>query len=114
MQRVLNHTATAILLPAVIGLGGAALSVRAFEQYGWSLFLGLPIVVSFLAAFLWCLKRKKSFGGAYGVSCLSIVALGGLILVFALDGLICLFMALPALGGAARGRFIGKMLARAK
>lgn len=112
MQRVLNHKTTAVLLPAIIGLGGAALSVCAFEQYGWSLFLGLPIVVSFLSAFSWCFKRKKSFGSAYGVSCLSILALGGLILIFALDGLICLLMALPlalvlALIGAALGRLVG-------
>jgi hypothetical protein len=112
MQRVLNHKATAILLPAVIGLGGAALSVRTFEQYGWSLFLGLPIIVSFLSAFFWSLKRNKSFGSAYGISCLSILALGGLILVFAIDGLICLLMALPlalalALVGATFGRLAG-------
>jgi hypothetical protein len=112
MQRVLNHWATAILLPALAGFGGAALSVRVFEQYGWSLFLGLPVAVSFLSAFSWCFRRKKSFGSAYGVSCLSIVTLGGLILIFALDGLICLLMALPlalalALIGSALGRLAG-------
>jgi hypothetical protein len=112
MQRVLNNRATAILVPALVGLGGAALSVRAFEQYGWSLFLGLPIVVSFLAAFAWCYRRQQSFGSAYGVSCLSILALGGLIMIFALDGLICLLMALPlalvlALIGAGLGRLVG-------
>jgi hypothetical protein len=114
MQRVLNHKASAILLPSLIGLGGAAMSVRAFEQYGWSLFLGLPIIVSFLSAFFWCFKRRKSFGSAYGVSCLSILALGGFMLVFALDGLICLLMALPlalalALIGAALGRLAGSL-----
>lgn len=115
MQKVLNHKATAIFIPALIGLGGGELSVRGFELYGWSLFLGLPIVVSFLSAFFWCFKRKKSFGIAYGVSCLSILALGGLILVFALDGLICLLMALPlaialALIGAALGRLAGSSM----
>lgn len=112
MQHILNNKATAILVPAIVGLGGAALSVRAFEQYGWSLFLGLPIVVSFLAAFAWSYRRQRTFGSAYGVSCLSILSLGGLILIFALDGLICLLMALPlalvlALIGAALGRLVG-------
>lgn len=115
MQRILNNRATAILLPAFIGLGGTALSVRTFEQYGWSLFLGLPIVVSFLAAFAWCFKRRQSFGSAYGVSCLSISVLGGLIMIFALDGLICLLMALPlalvlALIGATLGRLVGSSI----
>lgn len=118
MQRFLNHGVSAVFLPALIGLGGAALSVRTFEQYGWSLFLGLPIVVSFLSAFFWCYRRRVSLPSAYGVSCLSILALGGLILIFALDGLICLLMALPlALGlawiGAALGRFAGSAAGRA-
>ena len=95
LQRFLNHPVTAIILPAVIGLGGAALSVREFEQYGLSLFLGLPILVSFLASFAWTFQRQKSFRSAYGISCLSIVCLGAFILIFALDGLICLLMALP-------------------
>lgn len=112
MQRFLNHRATAILIPALIGLGGAALSVHAFKQYGWSLFLGLPIIVSFLASFAWCYRQQRSFGSAYGVSCLSILALGAMIMIFAMDGLICLLMALPlalalAVIGAALGRWIG-------
>lgn len=118
MQRVLNNRATAILFPAIAGLGGAVISVSGFEQYGWSLFLGLPLLVSFLSAFAWCFKRKMSFGSAYGVSCLSILALGGLILIVALDGLICLVMALPlalllALGGTAFGRFMGSSIGAA-
>jgi hypothetical protein len=112
MQHILNHKATAIIAPALVGLGGAALSVRTFEQYGWSLFLILPIIVSFLSAFAMSYKRQLSFRSVYGISCLSILALGGLIMIFALDGLICLLMALPlalvlALIGTALGRRVG-------
>lgn len=112
IESVLNNRATAILLPAIIGLGGGAISVQGFEQYGWSLFLGLPVVVSFLSAFFWCFKRQMSFRSAYGLSCQSILVLGGLFLIFALDGLICLLMALPlaltlALIGASLGRLAG-------
>lgn len=115
MQHFLNHRVTAIFLPAVVGLGGAAISVRAFEQYGWSLFLGLPLVVSFLSAFAWCYRRQRTFGSSYVVSCLSILALGGLIMIFALDGLICLLMALPlalvlALMGCGLGRLVGSAI----
>ncbi len=115
LQQFLNKEAVAILLPALVGLGGTALSVRGFEQYGWSLFLGLPVLVGFLASFAWCCGRERSFGGAYAVSCQSILVLGGLILVFALDGLVCLVMALPlalflALFGTALGRLAGTAL----
>ncbi|WP_193213760.1 hypothetical protein [Luteolibacter marinus] len=118
MQRLLNHKLTAIFLPALIGMGGAALSIKGFEEYGWSLFVGLPVAVSFLSAFCWSYRRPMSFGSAYGVASLSILALGGLIMIFALDGLICLLMALPlamALGlvGAAAGRFVGSSIGAA-
>ncbi|MGJ8655538.1 MAG: hypothetical protein ACSHX6_03730 [Akkermansiaceae bacterium] len=115
MQKFLNHKATAILLPAIIGLGGAALSVVVFEDYGWSLFLGLPILVSFLAAFAWCYKREKTYRSAYGVATWSTLTLGCLIIIFALDGLICLLMALPltlllATIGTALGRLTANSL----
>lgn len=115
MQRILNNKTTAILLPAFVGLGGATLSVRVFEQYGRSLFLGLPIIVSYLASFAWCYRRKQTFSSAYGVSCLSILVLGGMIMIFALDGLICLLMAMPlalvlALIGTVLGRLVGSAL----
>ena len=118
MQRFLNHRASATLLPAIIGLAGCLLSVSGFEQYGWSLFLGLPVLVSFLAAFAWCFKRQKSFASAYGIACSSVLTLGGLILIFPLDGLICLLMALPlalvlALVGAVFGRYLGASIGAA-
>lgn len=112
MQRFFNHKATAILLPAMLGLGGAALSVSVFEQYGWSLFLGLPVLVSFLSAFSWCYKRQMSFNSTYGISCTSILALGGFIMLFALDGFFCLLMALPlAFALALLGSFLGRLVA---
>ena len=120
MQKILNNRAVAIFVPALmavfvpalIGLVGTAFSVRILGRYGWSLFLGLPLLVSFLSSFAWSFKRMKTFGSAYGISVLSILALGGFILLFALDGLVCLLMALPlalvlALLGTALGRVVG-------
>jgi hypothetical protein len=112
MQQFLNHRLTAIWFPALLGLGGGALSVRGFEQYGWALFLGLPVLVSFLASFAWSFKRLVGYGSSYGIACLSLLALGGMIMIFAIDGLFCLLMALPialvlALPGTALGRWLG-------
>jgi hypothetical protein len=76
MQRILNLSIVAICLPAMLGWGGAALSISVSELYGWSLFLGLPIIVSFLSAFCWNYKREKSFSSTYGMSCLSNLVLG--------------------------------------
>lgn len=112
LVRIINNRWFAILIPALLGFGLAALCVRVFQFYGWSLFLGLPIVVCFLSAFCTAFRRKVSFSSAYGMAVLSLLCLGGLILVFALDGLICLLIALPLamlLGsiGAALGLCLG-------
>ncbi len=104
----------AIFGPAPVGLGMCYLSVKGFGDNGSVLFLGLPLVVSFLSAFCFGFRRKCNFGAAYQVAALSIFVLGLLIIVFALDGLICLLMALPlALLIAVPGAFLGMLASRA-
>lgn len=108
-MNVVTSKAFAILVPAVLGLGGAALAVQVFDEYGWTLFLGLPIFVSFLSTYFLSYSRDVRFGSAYLISLLSLLALGAMILVFALDGLVCLLMALPL---AMLLAIIGVMLGR--
>ena len=103
----------AVVLPAFVGLGSSALVVRGFGFYGWSLFVGLPILVSTLSAFLWCLEPSRSFRSAYGIAFLSVLLLGIMLLFIAIDGLVCLAMALPlaaalCLPGAALGRYLAR------
>lgn len=94
-QTLFNRPWFAVTAPAVIGLGWVALIVGVLKDYGWSLFLGLPLVVSFLASFCFSFRREVSFGQAAGVATGSLLALGAGIVIFAIDGLICLLMALP-------------------
>jgi len=110
-----QRRATAVILPALIGLGGAYFAARVFGSYGWALFLGIPVLVSFVSSLIYRRTGAASWGSCYGVSLLSILVLGGLILLFAIDGLICLVMALPlaaALGliGSTLGYILGKRL----
>ncbi len=112
MQKFLNNKSTAVYLPAVLGLAGSYLCAVVFEQYGWTLFLGLPVGVTFLSALCWSYGRDVGLGSAYGIGVLSLLVLGLLIMVFAIDGLICLVMALPlalvlGVAGAALGRWLG-------
>ena len=111
-MKTINSLWFATIVPALVGFGLAALCVRGFEFYGWSLFLGLPLAVSFLSAFCTSFRRDVSFSSAYWISVCSLLLLGGFILLFALDGLICLLMAFPLamlLGiiGASFGRGLG-------
>jgi len=112
------RSSLSICVPALIGLGGTYFAVKLFSSYGWPLFLGLPILVSFLSAFIHRRTGISSWGSCYGISLLSILLLGGLILIFAIDGLICLLMALPlavilALIGSSFGYLLGKRLSAA-
>lgn len=113
MHSCLNNRNFAIFIPALLGVGFAAISIVGYEEYGWALFLLLPVIVSFLSTMCWTFRRKLSFGSCYGTSCLSILATGGFILLFAIDGFICLLMALPlalvlALLGTVLGKWVGE------
>jgi hypothetical protein len=105
----------AVLLPALLGCAAVYGAVRGFDSYGWTLFLALPVLVSCLSAFFLRRFRRGTWLASYGVSLLAILLLGGLILVVAVDGLICLLMAAPlaallALPGSALGHALAVRL----
>lgn len=111
VQHLLNSRWFAIPGPAFVGLGMVALIVWVLKDYGWSLFLALPFGVSFLASFCFSYRREVKVRAAYGVAVLSLLLLGAAIMVFAIDGLICLLMALPlALAIGAAGAFLGSYI----
>lgn len=116
-QSFLNHTSTAILLPAVVGLGGVYLCVK-LGDYGLTLFLGLPVVVSFLAAFCWSFRRWRPWRRTYVIAVCSVMTLGAMILVFALDGIFCLLLGFPlalvlALFGSLLGLWVSRLCGEA-
>lgn len=95
MTAVLRNPWFAILVPALVGFGAAVYGIRAFERYALVLFIGVPILVSFLSAFCTSYRREVTYGRAYWTAVASQLALGLMILLVAMDGLICLLMALP-------------------
>ena len=93
----------------LIILLAVATSALVFRAYGWGLFVLTPFVVGFTTGFLANRHELRSMKATNGMVLLS-AALGcfGLIL-FALEGLICLVMASPlaaifAIAGGALGR----------
>ena len=82
-----------------------AVSVYAIESYGASLFLGMPIVSGAVAAYVYNQPMMRSFGASVGVGIMACVFGGLFLLLFAMEGVICLLMAAPlilplgALGG---------------
>lgn len=98
-----------VIFTALCGLGLSKLSTELLSLYGWTLFVGLPFFCGFMSVFIYSLSEERSWKTCLAVSNISILLLGLLITVFAVDGLICIIMAAPlafivALPGAALGR----------
>ena len=95
MKKILKVVAVSILLPAAFGFAGAYAAVKWFISYGWALFLALPVLVSFLSAFMLRRSTRVNWAQCYGISVLSILVLGGVMVACAVDGMMCLLMASP-------------------
>ncbi|HXC24351.1 MAG TPA: DUF805 domain-containing protein [Gemmatimonadaceae bacterium] len=94
-----------------IGLLGFALDVGALHQYDGSLFLVTPFVLGATSAFVFNRTSAETMGATMKVVVLSLLLVGGVLIGFALEGLVCLVLALPlglVLGwmGAVLGREI--------
>lgn len=110
-METLNRLWFASTVPALLGFGLASLGILTLQHCGWSLFVVLPVAVCFLSAFFTAFRREVSLFSAYWPSVLSLVMVGGLLLFWGLDGLICLVMALPlAMGLGLIGAVLGRKL----
>lgn len=69
----------------VVGLSG----------YGWGSFLGMPFGIGVTATLLVSRKRPQSFATCTAAALLGMFICGGLLLAFAVEGVVCLVMALP-------------------
>ena len=88
----IGSTIGAVVITAVLGALFAALSITVLGSYGWALFVGMPFCLGVLAA---CLREPGSLARAFGVAVAATVLTGVLIIAVALDGAICVLMALP-------------------
>jgi uncharacterized membrane protein YhaH (DUF805 family) len=104
---VLRTIAAALL----VGVGMMLFSVVLLGGYGASLFLGTPFVIGFVVGFLLNRDSPCSILATLGAAYLSLVVVGGVILLIAVEGLLCLLMAAPlALLLASLGALLGRGL----
>jgi hypothetical protein len=82
-------------------------------KYGWGLFVALPFTMGFIAAGIHGIREQRSMAACITVAVTSVGLLGCSMLAFAIEGAICLMMAVPlaiplaAIGGAC-GFFVQK------
>src|SRR5688572_27056570 len=83
----------------VFATGTSAISVwigtTVLREYGWSLFVGLPFTLGFLAVLIFGYHERRSFWSCIGVSMIATAVAGLALIVVAIEGIICLIMAVP-------------------
>jgi hypothetical protein len=100
-----------ILVTAILAVLVTAVSAGSLGKYGWGLFVGIPFFLGFNSTLIYGFHRPRSVGKCLVVASLSTALVGIALLAFAVEGVICLMMALPlALILALLGSLMGFML----
>ncbi len=71
------------------------LSVQYLEDYGWGVFVGIPFFIGFAGALLYGYHEERTLGECVSVGSIGVLFMFALLLVIALEGVICLLMAAP-------------------
>lgn len=85
----------AAMLPPVAGTILVACGAVVMREYGWTLFLLIPVFLGFSSTVIYSPGGEKPYWKCFLVSLLVIPVTGFVIMLFAIEGLICLVMALP-------------------
>ncbi|HUQ99312.1 MAG TPA: DUF805 domain-containing protein [Gemmatimonadaceae bacterium] len=105
---------------AVFGALGAAtfsllailVSVYGFTQYGGPLFIGAPFLQGLVCGWSFNSERVRTEGETTAAVWISLFIVGGVVFLFAMEGVICLIMALPIAGMLAMmGGYVGRSIA---
>ncbi len=111
-DRVLWASLTGVAAGTAVGVAALGLSVFGLGDYGGALFLGAPVMMGTVAGFLLNVGRPRSLPANVGVAVLTCITFGGLLLLTALEGLICIAMAAPiGLAMTSMGVLLGRALA---
>lgn len=108
------HAAVSVALGVLLGGIMIAISVYGLSSYGASLFIGTPLLMGAASAWFYNRRTSHSFAASAGLGAISVLCgfLG--MFFFALEGAICLIMAVPmAVPVATFGGLLGKAIADA-
>ena len=102
----------ALVAGAAVGVVALLVSVFGFGNYGGGLFAGAPFVMGAVSAYLAAQSGPTTIWRSVMIAWLALALCGGALLLLALEGGICLIMAMPLAGAlAAVGAVLGRRLA---
>jgi Polyketide cyclase / dehydrase and lipid transport len=101
----------AIILTVVLVVPMAAAATMVFKTYGWGVFVALPFCLGMFASLFYSAAEPRSWKECVGVAMLAFLICGLALIAVAVEGLICVLMAVPVAGplvvlGATAGYFL--------
>ena len=87
--------AFAVLVTAIAGLAFTLFSTQAMRGYGAGLFVAAPFCLGLFSVLVYSYHEPRSFGSCLAVSLIPLTILGAVLLIVAIEGLICILMAAP-------------------
>jgi uncharacterized membrane protein YhaH (DUF805 family) len=102
-----------ILATAFLTALEVAFTTNGLGNYGWGLFVGIPFFLGLSSTLIYSFHRPRPLGKCLLVATISTGLVGAALFALAVEGIICLVMALPlALALALFGAFIGYVVQR--
>jgi len=84
-----------IAITAAIGFGFTLLGTHLVTAYGWGLFVGLPFCLGLFAVLMHSYQQPRGYGECVTMAVLPVLMLGAILLLVAIEGIICIMMAAP-------------------
>ena len=107
----LGSAAFGVLATAFLTALEIAFTTNGLGNYGWGLFVGIPFFLGLSSTLIYSFHRPRPLGKCLLVASLATALVGAILFAVAIEGFICLVMALPlALALALFGAFIGYVL----
>jgi uncharacterized membrane protein YhaH (DUF805 family) len=94
-RSALGSAVLAIFLTTILGLVFVGLGTVVIQAYGWGLFVALPFCLGMFSVLLHSYHEPRDLKTCLSVALLPIGILGAVLLLVAMEGLICILMAAP-------------------
>jgi hypothetical protein len=102
-----------VLAGAVVGMIGVVLAVSVIRTYGTAVFLGVPFAVGLISAVVANRIEPRTRWESVMIGQAALAAIAGVVILMAIEGAICLIMAVPIASPiGAMGSIVGQVLGR--
>ena len=107
-RSALGSAVLSIFLTTLLGLVFVGLGTLVVGAYGWGLFVALPFCLGMFSVLLYSYHAPRDLWTCFNVALLPVGLLGAVLLLVAMEGVICILMAAPfALGLSTLGGMLG-------